>query len=323
MTYGRDANLVARRAPEGAGLKNVTVYIGHIDRDLGALRRNPKLHLANTLDLKLKELASTPDGLVFCHMETDEKRYRVVCVNRVPLDWPVDLDDVTGRHTGFHASGAKKGKPKGVGPRPTELAEEPARNLLADVVAKNTKLADVIAGTRGTRTHELALSNPGAPVVVANASELSGIDSSRPLTQFDAAIAGMPRTTEAERTVVERVGQGIFRAGLMKYWGGRCAVTGLAVPELLRASHIRRWAECANDRERLDVYHGLLLAAHLDAAFDAGLVTISSGGDVLVSSRLEPDARELLGLNRTASVRRLQPQHEPYLVWHRGKVFLG
>ncbi len=59
------------------------------------------------------------------------------------------------------------------------------------------------------------------------------------LHTFQKATAGMPRATEAERVVVQRVGQDVFRAGLMDYWDGRCAVTGLAVPELLRASHIK------------------------------------------------------------------------------------
>ena len=39
---------------------------------------------------------------------------------------------------------------------------------------------------------------------------------------------------------------------------------------MLRASHSVPWAACASDAERLDVHNGLLLAAHWDAAFDAG-----------------------------------------------------
>ncbi|MDC0682621.1 HNH endonuclease signature motif containing protein [Sorangium atrum] len=50
-------------------------------------------------------------------------------------------------------------------------------------------------------------------------------------------------------------------------------MTGLAVPALLRASHIKPWADCETDAERLDVYNGILLAPHLDAAFDRGFIT--------------------------------------------------
>ena len=59
------------------------------------------------------------------------------------------------------------------------------------------------------------------------------------LQVFENEIANLPRTTEAERMVVRRVGQDIFRRGLLEYWDGRCAITGLDVPDLLRASHIK------------------------------------------------------------------------------------
>lgn len=57
---------------------------------------------------------------------------------------------------------------------------------------------------------------------------------------FESKTAKLPRATETEHLVVERVGQDVFRRGLLEYWDGRCAVTGLAVPDLLRASHINR-----------------------------------------------------------------------------------
>ena len=53
-----------------------------------------------------------------------------------------------------------------------------------------------------------------------------------PLEDFRAAVRDLPRTTEAERLVVQRVGQDIFRDRLMTYWKGRCPLTGIAEPEL-------------------------------------------------------------------------------------------
>ena len=96
---------------------------------------------------------------------------------------------------------------------------------------------------------------------------------------------------------MQRVGQDIFRRGLLEYWDGRCAITGLAVPELLRASHIKPWAACDTDAERLDIFNGLLLAPHLDAAFDAGFITIAKDGAVLVSNTLPPHAWSPIGLD--------------------------
>lgn len=141
------------------------------------------------------------------------------------------------------------------------------------------------------------------------------------LRVFEQKTALMPRTTEAERLVVQRVGQGLFRAGLMEYWEGRCAITGLAVPELLRASHIKPWASCEADAERLDVFNGLLLAPHLDAAFDCGFISVADDGVVLVSHALPSDAKAVLGLDDDLRVTRLTSSHLEYLPWHREKVF--
>jgi putative restriction endonuclease len=139
--------------------------------------------------------------------------------------------------------------------------------------------------------------------------------------QFARATANMPRSTEAERLVVERVGQNIFRSALLDYWQGRCCVTGLAIPELLRASHIKPWARCDSDRERLDVFNGLLLAPHLDALFDAGLMTVGDYGTVLISAVLDPDARSLLGITGALRVNGLLDNHLMYLAFHRAEVW--
>ena len=90
-----------------------------------------------------------------------------------------------------------------------------------------------------------------------------------PLTRFHARTADLPQTTEAERLVVQRIGQNIFREALMDYWGARCPITSITDPALLRASNIIPWAEC-DDAQRLDVHNGLLLSGLWDAAFDAG-----------------------------------------------------
>lgn len=153
--------------------------------------------------------------------------------------------------------------------------------------------------------------------LVRRAFQLSRTLPNELLHAFEQKIAALPRTTEAERLVVQRVGQDVFREGLLEYWEGRCAITGLAVPELLRASHIKPWARCDTDAERLDVYNGLLLAAHLDAAFDRGFITLEDDGRVVVSGRLGQEDRRILGLDQPLRVGRLADGHRQYLPWHR------
>lgn len=139
-----------------------------------------------------------------------------------------------------------------------------------------------------------------------------------PLETYLAAIEGKPQKTEAERLVVQRIGQGVFRASLLAYWGGRCPLTGITDEALLRASHIKAWSACASDSERLDVHNGLLLSALWDAAFDRGLVTFEDDGTPRFGSMLGAEARAALTWTAPLS---LTPQHRAYLAWHRAECF--
>jgi hypothetical protein len=141
-----------------------------------------------------------------------------------------------------------------------------------------------------------------------------------PLDRFIARSRSLPRTTEAERLVTQRIGQDIFREALIGFWNGRCPLTGIDEPLLLRASHIKPWADCATDAERLDVYNGLHLAAHLDAAFDAGLISFDESGTLVLSTRLTPENATPLGLRSTMRLK-LSPPHLPFMQWHRKIVF--
>jgi hypothetical protein len=146
-----------------------------------------------------------------------------------------------------------------------------------------------------------------------------------PLKRFEEALSnvGEEFRTEVEALVRRRIGQTEFRAGLLDYWQGRCAVTGIAQPELLRASHIKPWTHCGNNAERLDVYNGFLLTADWDAAFDAGLVSFDGTGAAIFSQKLTQTARSRLGEGRLRADRPLTDRHRQYLTWHATRVFIG
>jgi hypothetical protein len=76
---------------------------------------------------------------------------------------------------------------------------------------------------------------------MAAGGQLSRALPDAPLKRFEDALAhvGEEFRTEVEALVRRRLGQTEFRAGLLDYWQGRCAVTGIAQSELLRASHIK------------------------------------------------------------------------------------
>lgn len=139
--------------------------------------------------------------------------------------------------------------------------------------------------------------------------------------QVNEALAKLPtdtiKNTEIERMVRQRVGQDTFRSAMMDYWGGACAVTGITLSEVLRASHAKPWADCMSDTERLDVFNGFLLSANLDALFDRFLITFSEEGELIVSPGITATMREQLGLDRPWRLRWLAQEHQPYLQFHR------
>lgn len=130
-----------------------------------------------------------------------------------------------------------------------------------------------------------------------------------------------PETTRAALAQA-RVGQGRFRRGLMVLWGGACAVTGCDLPEALRASHCKPWRE-STDSERLDPANGLLLVATLDALFDAGVITFSDAGRMLVDASVSREQVEALCLQPASLRAVLTPRQRYFLRYHRAHVYLG
>jgi predicted restriction endonuclease len=153
------------------------------------------------------------------------------------------------------------------------------------------------------RVYELGVSLPDAP-----------------LREFQAKVKDLPSTTEAERLVIQRIGQNIFRDRLFAYWQGCCPLTGIADPALLRASHIIPWKDCPSDAERLNVHNGLLLSALWDAAFDRGLVTFSDDGRPEFSPALSDAARAEL---RWHTPILLTDKHRERLAWHRAHHYVS
>ncbi len=90
--------------------------------------------------------------------------------------------------------------------------------------------------------------------------------------------------TESKANVKVRRGQQFFRQSILNAYGIRCCITGINVPRLLIASHIKPWHDFPN--ERLNPRNGLCLSTLHDAAFDAGLITLDEKFTVMLSKQL-------------------------------------
>jgi len=94
---------------------------------------------------------------------------------------------------------------------------------------------------------------------------------------------------EVVRTQKQRVGQAFFRQALLAAYNSKCCFTGIAIPELLRASHIKPWAKSNDLNEKANPQNGLLLNALHDVAFDKGYITINYDYKIILSQTLLRD----------------------------------
>ena len=127
----------------------------------------------------------------------------------------------------------------------------------------------------------------------------------------------MDGTEKATLTKV-RIQQSQFRTDLLKYWGNKCAVTGLPQTSLLIASHIKAWSDCKTKDERLDPFNGLLLSPNYDAVFDKHLITFDETGCINISKKLLPDDIKILGIDQNAQIK-IHDNHQKYFWFHRAK----
>lgn len=91
--------------------------------------------------------------------------------------------------------------------------------------------------------------------------------------------SGRTRTT----MIQTRVNQGFFRSAVLSAYNKKCCVTGLDVPSLLIASHIKPWKDSDPETERTNPCNGLSLNSLHHDAFDNGIFTIDTDYRILVS----------------------------------------
>lgn len=87
------------------------------------------------------------------------------------------------------------------------------------------------------------------------------------------------------RMVKTRVNQSVFRQIVLSNYSGKCAITGIDIPDLLFASHILPWS--SHEHERLNPENGICLSALYDRAFDKGYITIDNNYKVVLSTSLK------------------------------------
>jgi len=95
-------------------------------------------------------------------------------------------------------------------------------------------------------------------------------------------IESFPDGKERESLIKTRVNQNFFRSVILSSYNVKCCITGLTIPDLLVASHIKPWAK---DKEnRINPRNGLCLNSIHDKAFDKGFITVTPDYEILLSN---------------------------------------
>lgn len=188
---------------------------------------------------------------------------------------------------------------------------------------QNLEFEPVIDGDVFAEGDRSAASTTAALVASAKTREMNEEEQAESIeiAGFEAGLASL-RTSEREALVKMRIGQSLFRDRLLARWNSACSVTGLKSPEVLIASHIKRWSDCQTAAERWDVNNGLLLTPSLDKAFELGLIGFEHDGihrgRLIVSTRANWDLKDKLRLDHPQW--RIRDWHQGlarYLLHHR------
>ncbi|MDR0249517.1 MAG: HNH endonuclease [Oscillospiraceae bacterium] len=161
-------------------------------------------------------------------------------------------------------------------------------------------------------------------------AETSAIKKKLGLPQYEEASEGLQEVivTGGDRDALrkERLGQALFRRALLAAYNNTCCFTGIAVPDLLRASHIKPWVE-SNSEKKTNPRNGLLLNALHDAAFDKGYVTITVDYKIKVSRVLltdnEPSRRYFAPLHGRSITLPSRFLPDRQFIEHHNEIFRG
>ena len=130
------------------------------------------------------------------------------------------------------------------------------------------------------------------------------------------------------REVETRVNQNVFRQIVMANYNGKCAITGIDIPDLLVASHIIPWSK--NEQERLNPENGICLSPLYDKAFDKGYIGINEKYEILLSNKLKKKSKmeyynyhfALITASKIIMPKKYYPKKE-FLQFHLDQIFKG
>ncbi len=159
--------------------------------------------------------------------------------------------------------------------------------------------------------------------------EVDFLQRDRVRVELPVPMAAAPKgPTESIVSVKARRGQQFFRQSILNAYGTQCCISGINVPRLLVASHIKPWH--AFPEERMNPRNGLCLSSLHDAAFDSGLISVDGHRRIVLSRKLRgyfpQPVLEMNFLAFEGKTFRLPDKvavpHDDFLAYHRDVIFV-
>lgn len=97
----------------------------------------------------------------------------------------------------------------------------------------------------------------------------------------------IPEGVDVEAIGSSRRGQAFFRSTVLSAYNNTCCITGIDIPKLLQASHIKSWSASDPATERNNPTNGLCLNHLHHRAFDEGYITIDTDYRIIVSKEIK------------------------------------
>lgn len=133
---------------------------------------------------------------------------------------------------------------------------------------------------------------------------------------------------EKFRLIKTRVNQHVFRQIVLSNYSGKCALTGIDIPDLLVASHIIPWAK--SEKERLNPENGICLSSLYDKAYDKGYIGINQNLEIVLSKTLKNNLEKNYYNqhfrtleNSKVTIPKKYPPKKSFLEYHMDVVFKG
>ena len=130
--------------------------------------------------------------------------------------------------------------------------------------------------------------------------------------------------------IADKQARKFFRKSVLTAYNYTCCVSGVQIPEMLVASHIKPWADSDKKTERVNPANGLCLNVFYDKAFDRGIMTVDTKYKIHISKAIErayPDdfSKKWLYSLEGESIhlpRKFYPQKD-LLEYHNDVIFIG